>query len=121
MRKKDAAAFFNKIEERGRDAARQETRADAWTQNLAADLSNLPPISVRVSPVVNMVETPQMLLKQALGQVKAENGAPKTLKEGFATVASLPPAYARFLYPEGKKAEDKKSQPTAKKPKGPTF
>jgi hypothetical protein len=109
-----ARALLDNIEEQGLVSARQSARNN-WTCAVGAALENLPKLAVTVSPVVSM-ETPQVLLQQALGLIKAENGAPKKLKDSFATVASLPAAYERFSYPEQKKTGELKPRPLKRPP-----
>ncbi|MCE9506849.1 MAG: hypothetical protein K8R48_00840 [Alphaproteobacteria bacterium] len=113
-----ALTLLDSIEEQGLATAKAASKAKAWTQDVGAALENLPKLAVTVSPVVDM-ETPQVLLQQALGLVKTENGAAKTLKASFATVASLPAAYERFAYPEQKKSGEPKQAPSPKKPRPP--
>jgi hypothetical protein len=114
----NAMNFFASLEEQGLTSARPATKLNAWIQGLGAVIAQLPELGVRVSPAVR-TETQQILLQQALGLVKPDNGHAKKLRDSFATVSSLPAAYDRFVYPERKKAEapETKTTPALKKPR----
>jgi hypothetical protein len=116
---KDTQPLFDRMEEEGLATASKAAKLNPWTRDLSDTLEKLPTLAVRVAPVISQ-ETPQILLQQALGQGEASNNAPdkKKLKEIFATVATLPPAYGQFQYPDNKKSRKEKPK-AAKKPKAP--